>query len=237
MYKMKNVMKIFALLLAFVMIISMAACGKTDTKPTEPTTEPTTQVTEDPTQPTDDVTEPGDEEVDETILTDTEYRLLALFNEQSVEFPVMTWALTIDDAEMIKSFTGLDDATNIVEASVTEPAMSAQAYSVVLVKVADGVDAATVADSMKSGVNPRKWICVEADEIETVVDGNYVLLVMMSSDLSETVSAKSLTEAYVTLMETYETPSQVAPAPVGGVEVEIDEDITETFDGEIVGEP
>lgn len=236
--------KIIALLLALVMVMSLAACGDKTPEATDPVKDPTTQATEnenptetDPVGGETDVTEPVGS-TEEPILTDTEYRLLALFNASPVEFPVMTWALNIDDAEMIKSFTGLDDITKIVEASVTEPAMSAQAYSVILVKVADGVDAAAVADEMKAGIDPRKWVCVEADEIETVIVDNYVLLVMMASDLSETVSAKSLTEAYVEMVKTYESPAEVSPAPttpgadapaegetLGDVEAEHTEDV------------
>jgi hypothetical protein len=214
---MKNVKKALAMLLAIVLVFGMVACGEPNTSPTEtnPEQDPTIQGTEDvaPTNPDDETAPSVDDSVDEPLLTDTEYRLLALFNAHPVEFPVMTWNLSIDDDEMIKSFTGLDDTAKIVEASVTEPAMSSQAYSVVLVQVADGVDAETVANEMKTGVNPRKWICVEADEIETVVVDNYVLLVMMASDLSETISATSLVGAYVTLMETYEAPDEVATAP------------------------
>ena len=222
MFAKKDMKKIIAMLLALVMVVGLVACGNKTPDATKPSTEPaattapaegdaTTAPAED--EATDATVAPVEDFGDIMVLTDTEYRLLTLHDAMGIQFNVMTWALTIDDAEMIKAYTGLDDMTKIVEASVTEPAMSSQAYSVVLVKVADGIDAAAVAEEMKAGVDPRKWVCVEADEIETAVIDNYVLLVMMASDLSEEISAKSAVDAYVALAKDYVSPETLADAP------------------------
>ena len=190
----KNMKKIIALLLALVMAVGLVACGEKTPEPTKPADDATTV----DTTPVEDTTPAeGGEEV---VLSDVEKHLLALFDLCPTEFPVMTWALDLTDAEAFKSFTGLDTAENIVAAAATEPAMSSQAYSIVLVEVAEGADAEAIAEAMKAGVDTRKWICVEADSIDTVVVDNYVLMAMMSTEFAETVTVEKEIEAFVTMM-------------------------------------
>ena len=43
--------------------------------------------------------------------------------------------------------------------------MSSQAYSLVLVKVKDGVDANNIAKTMSEKIDTRKWICVSAEKL------------------------------------------------------------------------
>lgn len=207
--------KILALLLALVMVVGLVACGeKTDAK--DPTNNPTTS-TNDPTTGTDTETpsQPeGGDEVVEPALTVVEYALLDLYNLTPMEFPVMTWALDLTDTEAFKSFTGLDSAEGIVAAAVTEPAMSSQAYSVVLVQVADVAKAQDIAKAMEEGINPAKWVCVEADDLKTVVVDNYVMLVMMSSDFKETATSETITSAFVEMMKTWEAPADATTTPV-----------------------
>ena len=64
----------------------------------------------------------------------------------------------------------------------------------VMVRVADGVDAKSVAESMKSGIDPRKWICVEADDLKVAGFGDVVMLIMVNSDSGMT--AQSFVDAF-----------------------------------------
>ena len=199
--------KILALLLALVMVVGLVACGdKTEVK--DPTTEPTTNNTEatTPSEEDQDPTEGTGEEIGDPTLTVVEYMLLDLYDKTPMEFPVMTWALDLSDLEAFKAFTGLDTADGVVAAAVTEPAMSSQAYSVVVVQLADASKAEDVAKAMEEGINPAKWICVEADDLKTVIVDNYVMLVMMSSDFKETATSETITTAFVEMMKTWEAP-------------------------------
>ena len=63
------------------------------------------------------------------------------------------------------------------------------AHSVVIVEVPEGTDAATVAADMKANANPRKWICVEAESVQTASKGNLAILVMSSQDWADTIIA------------------------------------------------
>lgn len=109
-------------------------------------------------------------------------------------FPIDLTDTSEDGKWAIKSFTGLDDASQITEAAAYEPMMGSLAFSMVMVRTADGVDAKTVAESMKSGVDPRKWICVEADDMKVAGCGNVVMLIMVST--TGDMTAQSFVDAF-----------------------------------------
>ena len=94
----------------------------------------------------------------------------------------------------LKSYTGLDSAEKISEAAAFEPMMGSLAFSMVLVRVADGADAKSLAESMKSGIDTRKWICVEANDLKVAGFGDVVMLIMVNSDSGMT--AQSFVDAF-----------------------------------------
>ena len=159
--------KIFAMLLALAMMFSFAACGGAAAKPTtEPTTAPTEAV----------------KHVEGTM----EELLNKVIEIQPVEFmggtmPIDLTDTTEDGLWNIKYNTGLDNADNITEAAVYGPMMGSIAYSMVMVRTAEGADVKAVAEGMKTGIDPRKWICVEADDLQVVSYGDVVMLIMVES--------------------------------------------------------
>ena len=76
-----------------------------------------------------------------------------------------------------------------VYAVVNAPMMSSIAYEVVLVEVPEGTDAEAVADQMRENLNPRKWVCVEAEETWVKTSGQYVVSVMTFKDMADQTSA------------------------------------------------
>ena len=106
----------------------------------------------------------------------------------SIEMPMlMTQELDMTDLETVKYFTGLENVNDIEYVVASEPMMSSQAYSLMLVKVKDGVDADSIAKTMNENVDERKWICVTAEKIYSVASGDVVCLVMSNEDTSKTV--------------------------------------------------
>ena len=165
--------KMITMLLALAMMFSFAACGGT-------AAEPTTAPTETPTEPAANNLAGTMEELVNQIIT-----------EQPVEFmggvmPVDLTDTSEDGLWALKYNTGLDSAEMISDVAVFEPMMGSLAFSLVLVRVAEGQDAQAVAESMKSGVDPRKWICVEADDMTVAGFGDTVMLIMVSSTSSLT---------------------------------------------------
>lgn len=100
---------------------------------------------------------------------------------------VFTEEVENTDADKVKVATGLDSAEDIEYAVVSEPMMSSQPYSLVLVKVKKGANADNVAKTMKENINTRKWICVSAEKVYATTSGDIVCLVMSNADTAKAV--------------------------------------------------
>ena len=169
--------KFICLCLALTMALSLAACGK---KAPAETTAPAASV------------EGTMEELVNKII-----------DNRPVEFSggsiVIDLADTSEDGQwIVKSYTGLEDASALTDAAAYEPMMSSIAFSLVTVRVAPDGDARAVADSMKSGIDPRKWICVEADDLLVAGYGDVVMLIMVSS--TSGMTAQSFVDAFQTVV-------------------------------------
>lgn len=172
--------KFISVALALTMVLAMfAGCSAGGT----------TEVTEAPTQAAPRLLEGTLEEL-----------LNQVIAEQPVEFSGMAFPLDLTDTSeeglwAIKSNTGLDGTDSIKEAAVFEPMMSSIAYSMVMVRVADqGVTSQEVAEAMKAGIDTRKWICVEADDLLVCGFGDVVMLIMVDSNTGMT--AQSFVDAF-----------------------------------------
>ncbi len=123
-----------------------------------------------------------------------------IYESSKPEFNLVTIDVALDDVDALNAFTGLDNADKISEAVASESMMGSQAYSLVLVRVKDSADAEDVAKAMKAGINQRKWICVEADQIRVSAGGDVVMLIMMSSEFNtDTLSVDKITDAFKSL--------------------------------------
>ena len=168
--------KIFAMLLAVAMMFSLVACGG---KTAEPTTAPTEAVAK----------------VEGTM----EELLNKVVEIKPVEFMGGTMPIDLTDKSEdglwnIKYITGLDNADLITEAAVFGPMMGSMAFSMVMVRTAQGADVKAVAESMKTGIDPRKWICVEADDLQVVSYGDVVMLIMVDS--ASGLTSQSFVDAF-----------------------------------------
>ena len=94
----------------------------------------------------------------------------------------------------VNYFTGLQNADNITDVAVYESMMGSQAFSLVLVRTAEGADAKAVAQEMTDNIDTRKWICVGADEKIVAGYGDTVMLIMLDSQLG--LKAQSYVDAF-----------------------------------------
>ena len=168
--------KIFAMLLAVVMMFSLVACGG---KTAEPTTAPT----------------------DATVKVEgtMEELLNKVVEINPVEFMGGTMPIDLTDTSEdglwnIKYNTGLDSAEGLTDAAVFGPMMGSIAFSMVMVRTAEGTDVKTIAEGMKNGIDPRKWICVEADDVQVVSFGDVVMLIMVDS--TSGLTSQSFVDAF-----------------------------------------
>ena len=118
-----------------------------------------------------------------------------IYSGVSIEMPMlMTQELNMTEVDTVKYVTGLENIDNVEYVVASEPMMSSQAYSLMLVKVKDGIDADKVAKEMNENVDERKWICVTAEKIYSVASGNIVCLVMSNEE-----TAKNVYESFKTI--------------------------------------
>ena len=125
-----------------------------------------------------------------------------VIEQRPVEFAGGVYPIDLTDTSedgkwTIKSFTGLDDASQLTEAAAYEPMIGSIPFSFVMVRTAAGADPKAVAEAMKSGVDPRKWICVEADDVKAAGCGDVVMLIMVSA--SGDMTAQSFVDAFQTV--------------------------------------
>ena len=165
--------KFVAIVLALALALSLAACGGKKTQETEAAAL--------------------------TVEGTMEELLNKTIEQRPVEFmggviPVDLTDSSEDGLWALKSYTGLDSAAQITEAAAFEPMMGSMAFSMVLVRTVEGADSKAVAESMKSGIDTRKWICVEADDLKVAGFGDVVMLIMLNSDSGMT--AQSFVDAF-----------------------------------------
>ena len=162
--------KYISMLLALVLVFGLTACGGNNAEVS--------------TQP----------------LTGTMEELVNQVIEQNpVEFMGGTMPVDLADTSedglwAIKYFTGMDNADKISDIAVFEPMMGSLPFSLVMVRVNDAAESAAVAEAMKTGIDTRKWICVEADDLMVAGYDDVVMLIMVGSDSGMT--AQSFVDAF-----------------------------------------
>lgn len=206
------------LFLTLAMVLSLGACGGKDPQPTPtPEADPTPEVTAAPTPtpetapapeatptpdakptqkpvqtpaptPTPDAAAPAKtpEELTtllETILAGCDEVRSGMMQELNKDNETYQYNLYIDYVEGYECVTYL-------------PMMSSTAYFVALVSVPSDVDAQALAAAIESGADPNKWICVSADQVDAVVNGNVILFYMVDSE-GYPVTAETLTNNFL----------------------------------------
>ena len=154
-----------------------------------------------------------------------------------VEMPmVMTQIIDVGDIDMVNYVTGLQDTKDVEYVVASEPMMTSQAYSFVLVKVKDGVNVQEVAKEMNENINARKWVCVTAEKVYTTTSGDVICLVM-----SNRQTARAVYESFKTLAggigEEYERTEEEPELPEDMLSTDDDgalsgDDTLPAYDGE-----
>ncbi len=101
------------------------------------------------------------------------------------EKPMMVENMVLDD-ENFEYFA----FTNVKykEALASESMTGSIPHSVVLIRLEDAKDAANTVKEIKEKADPRKWICVEAENVEVLSKGDLVVLIM-TNELASKIKA------------------------------------------------
>ncbi|MBR5308480.1 MAG: hypothetical protein IKU43_06900 [Clostridia bacterium] len=187
--------KTLAILLSLMIAAgAFASCGK---KNEEKDNIPSDAITE--TEGTKDEAKTEDEEKTESADTSAftaEGIINSIYAQKSPEFMYGFVPVDMTDKDSYMTYLGVEDISKIKEAAVSESMIGAQAYSLVVARVAEGVDAKAVAEEMEAGINPRKWICVNADDVKVTTIGDLICFCMISSDFKEAFTAEDAMNAF-----------------------------------------
>lgn len=128
-----------------------------------------------------------------------------------------TQIVDVNDSDAIKSAIGLENGNDFEFVAISEPMISSQAYSLVLAKVKDNVNASNVAKEMSERINTRKWICVSAEKLYATNSGDIVCLVMSNEEWAKPVYdelkkiAGQIGEEFTKTEELLELPEELLP--------------------------
>lgn len=108
-------------------------------------------------------------------------------NNKNVLPELETMKVDIKNIDEVTSYTGLKTNDGIESIVVSEPLITAQAYSVAIVKVKDNADVEKIKQEMLDNIDMRRWICVSAEQLYITNSGNVIFSVMADKDVAKAV--------------------------------------------------
>lgn len=108
-------------------------------------------------------------------------------NNKNVLPELETIKVDIKNIDEVTSYTGLKTNDGIESIVVSEPLVTAQAYSVASVRVKDNADIEKIKQEMLDNIDMRRWICVSAEQLYITNSGNVIFSVMADKDVAKAV--------------------------------------------------
>ena len=108
-------------------------------------------------------------------------------NNKNVLPELETMKVDIKNIDEVTSYTGLKTNDGIESIVVSEPLITAQAYSVAIVRVKDNADVEKIKQEMLDNIDMRRWICVSAEQLYITNSGNVIFSVMADKDIAKAV--------------------------------------------------
>jgi len=108
-------------------------------------------------------------------------------NNKNILPELETMKVDIKNIDEVTSYTGLKTNDGIESIVVSAPLITAQAYSVAVVKVKDNADVEKIKQEMLDNIDMRRWICVSAEQLYITNSGNVIFSVMADKDVAKAV--------------------------------------------------
>lgn len=106
-------------------------------------------------------------------------------NEEIIPQSIQTHIIDTSDDVLVELVTGIQSGEKFEYLVVSEPMMSPIAYSLILAKVKDGVNAEEITEEMKNKNELNKWICVSAEQLYATNSGKVICLVMANKESAD----------------------------------------------------
>ena len=127
---------------------------------------------------------PGQKNIEGT-LAEIMTKIYAEIPNERIPMALDNMPLTEDNVEYYIGTTEVQ----YKEAIASESMVGSIAHSVVLVRMNDAKEAKAAVEKIKTSVDPRKWICVEASNVAVKSKGDLVILIMSNEDLAPSLEA------------------------------------------------
>ena len=108
-------------------------------------------------------------------------------NNKNVLPELETIKVDIKNIDEVTSYTGLKTNDGIESIVVSEPLVTAQAYSVAIFRVKDNADVEKIKQEMLDNIDMRRWICVSAEQLYITNSVNVIFSVMADKDVAKAV--------------------------------------------------
>ena len=108
-------------------------------------------------------------------------------NNKSILPELETMKVDTKNIDEVTNYTGLKTNDGIESIVVSVPLITAQAYSVAIVKVKDNADVEKIKQEMLDNIDMGRWICVSAEQLYITNSGNVIFSVMADKDIAKAV--------------------------------------------------
>ena len=123
---------------------------------------------------------------------DIKSMIKTIYSTSNTTLPSLeTMKIDMSDNNTVSSYTSLKDNSDVEMVIVSEPLMSSQAYSLVVIKLKNGANIDSIKNQIYENINMRKWICVSAEKLYITNYDNVIFYVM-----SDEESAKSIYNSF-----------------------------------------
>lgn len=103
------------------------------------------------------------------------------------EKPMMLTNFELDE-ENVEGFLGTTDI-EFEEGIASESGIGSIAHSVVLLRTKKGANVEAVKKQIEDNINPRKWICVEAEKCIVKSKGDLIIVIMTNSEDAQNIES------------------------------------------------
>ncbi len=205
--------KIISLVLAGVMMLSLAACGGNTNETTAPaeTTLPAVETTEVPAE-TNAPAASADgalgvlENIWNLYGEDEKFAVIGGNMESPVDGAPGNYDMAYAENLNYNLIVPADQIASIDEAATMVHMMNANTFTAGVVHLTEGTDAAAFAEIMKDALNGNMWMCGFPEMMHiAVVDGSYVVIAFGAGDLVS-IFANHLTGAYAEAEVLFDQP-------------------------------
>ena len=114
-------------------------------------------------------------------------KLYGQLEEEELPMYIEQRELDLTDTDTLMYQIGIDHAESLDHVIVSESMVTSSPYSLMYLELKEGADANAVLEEVLQGVDPRRWICVEADVVSGMVFGDDVFVLMTDSELGDVV--------------------------------------------------